>query len=37
MQVYPISFLNYQVLEGILDKINKNYQAGTTDKGYLVP
>jgi hypothetical protein len=39
LQVYlsKLNLLNYEILEGIIDKINKNYQGGTTDLGYLVP
>jgi hypothetical protein len=39
LQIYPswLNVLNYEVLEDIIGKINKNYQAGTTDRHYLVP
>jgi hypothetical protein len=39
LQVFPsrLNLLNYELLEQIIGKINRNYQAGTTDLGYLVP
>jgi hypothetical protein len=39
LQVFPakLNLLNYELLEQIIAKINRNYQAGTTDQGYLLP
>jgi hypothetical protein len=28
---------SYDALEDIIERINKNYQAGTTDSHYLIP
>ena len=33
----PTGLKNYDALEDIVERINKNYQAGTTDAGYLKP